>query len=87
MLIVLEDAKGDLRFLVDPDWRAVVQAEDVEYMESLFGDFLERAKEQPEALYRQLSALGVGPLMTEETGERISDHPALLKRSSRFVLL
>ena len=51
ILIVLEDAKGGLRFLVDPGWRAVVRAEDVEYIESLLGDFLERAKEQPATLF------------------------------------
>ncbi len=87
VLIVLEDARGGLRFLVDPGWRAVVRAEDVEYTESLLSDFLDRAKEQPATLLEQLSSLEVGPLVTKETGEKISDHPALLELSSRFVQL
>ena len=87
VLIVLEDAKGCLRFLVDPGWRAVVRAEDVEYTESLLGDFLERAKEQPATLFNQLSSLEVGPLVTHETGEKISDHAFLLELYSRFVQL
>jgi hypothetical protein len=29
----------------------------------------------------------VGPLVTQETGDRISDHPALVELSSRFVPL
>jgi len=84
---VLRDARGDLRFLVDPGWRAVVRAEDREYLESLLGDFLERAKQQPATLFKQLSSLGVGSLVTQETGEQISDHPNLLELSSRFVQL
>ena len=86
-LIVLKDASGGLRFLVDPGWRAVVRAEDVEFLESLLGDFLERAREQPAALFKQLSSLAVGPLVTQETGEQLSDHPPLLELSSRFVQL
>jgi hypothetical protein len=84
---VLEDARGGLRFLVDPGWRAVVRAEDVEYTESLLSDFLDRAKEQPATLFNQLSSLEVGPLVTQETGERISDHPFLLELYSRFMPL
>jgi hypothetical protein len=87
VVIVLEDAKGDLSFLVDPGWRAVVRAEDVEYTESLLSDFLDRAKEQPATLFKHLSSLEVGPLVTQETGEKISDRPALLELSSRFVQL
>ena len=44
-------------------------------MNILLGDFVVRAKEQPAALFKQLSSLSVGPLVTQETGERISDHP------------
>jgi hypothetical protein len=86
-LIVFKDASGSLRFLVDPDWRSVVRALDVEYIESLLHDFLGRAKEQPAALFEQLSSLDVGPLVTQVTGDRISDHPALAELSSRFVPL
>ena len=87
VLIVLKDARGDLRFLVEPGWRGVVREEDREYSESLLGDFLERAKEQPVTLFKQLSSLEVGSLVTQEAGEQISDHPPLLELSSRFVQL
>ena len=86
-LIVLRDARGDLRFLVDPGWTTVVQAEDVEYLGSLLRDFLERAKEQPAALFKQLSSLAVGPLVTEATGGNIAEHPDLQELSSPFVQL
>jgi hypothetical protein len=85
IVIVLKDASGGLRFVVDPRWRTVICSEDVEYMESLLRDFLERAKEQPATLFKQLSSLDVGPIVTQETGEQISDYPALLELSSRFV--
>ena len=86
-LIVFKAASGSLHFLVDPGWRSVVREEDLEYIGSLLHDFLGRAREQPAALFEQLSSLGVGPLVTQETGERISDHPALAEQSSRFVPL
>jgi hypothetical protein len=73
-----KDARGGLRFLVDPGWRVLVQAEDVEYLESLLGDFLERAKGQIATLFKQLSSLEAGPLVTREIGEQISDHPPLI---------
>jgi hypothetical protein len=62
-------------------------ARDLEYVGTLLHDFLRRAKEQPAELFEQLSSLNVGPLVTVETGERISDHPALAELSSRFLPL
>jgi hypothetical protein len=59
----------------------------LEYIGYLLHDFAGRAKEQPAELFEQLSSLGVGPLVTQATGERISDHPALAQLSSRFVPL
>jgi hypothetical protein len=76
---------GSLRFLVSPDWRSLVRTEDVNYIRALLEDFPERAKEQPEGLFEHLCSLGVGPLVTRQTGERISDHVALVKLCSEFV--
>lgn len=87
LLIVLEDAKKGLRFLVHPEWRSTILANDVDYVDSLLRDFLERAKVHPETLFKQLSSLGVGPLVTHATGTSISDHPTLSELCSRFVEL
>jgi len=87
ILLVFEDTNGSLRFLVHPNWRAIVQQEDVDYINDLLIDSLERADEQPGALFQQFTSLGVGPLLTQRTGERISDYPLLLELFSRFVQL
>lgn len=84
---MLENARGGLRILVRPDWRSIVQAEDLEYMDSLLRDFLNRADEQPAALFKQLSSLGVGPLIASEVGKEISNHPRLMDLVSRFEQL
>jgi hypothetical protein len=84
---VFKDASGSLQFLVDPGWRSIVCERDLEYIGSLLHDFLGRSKEQPAALFEQLSSLDVGPLVTQETGVRISDHPAIAELTSRFVAL
>jgi hypothetical protein len=84
---VLEDANGSLHFLVHPDWRLIVKPGDVKYFDSILEDFCERATGQPESLFKQLSSLSVGPLVTQETGSRISDYPHLSALLSRFVHL
>jgi hypothetical protein len=79
--------EGNLRFLVHPDWRTLVEKEDIDYIDSLLLDFLERAKVHPEALFKQLSSLGVGPLVTQELGSRTSDHPLLVELCSGLMPL
>ena len=87
ILLVLREANGDLRFLVHPEWRAIVQAEDLADIESLLLDFSERAELHRDILFKQLSSLGVGPLVTHETGKSISDYPVLSDLFSSFVQL
>ena len=87
VLLVLEDAKGNVRLLVNPELSNLMKGRDFFYLQSLLEDFPERAKRDPAALFKQLSSLGVGPLVTRETGNSISDNPALLKLCSSFVQL
>jgi hypothetical protein len=87
VVLVLEDEVGNLRFLVHPELRSVVSGNDQSYLESLLKDFLVRAKLHPAALFKHLSSLGVGPLVTHEVGTVISDRPPLFELCSRFVWL
>ena len=87
IMLVLEDEQGKLRFLVQPQWREMVSGKDLSYLDSLFKDFIVRAKLHPAALFQQLSSLGVGPLVTQQAGTGIADRPPLLKLCSRFVQL
>ena len=87
ILLVLEEQNRHLRFFVDPNWRSIVKAQDSSYMESLFPDLLERAKLHPDALFKQLSCLGVGPLVTRTVGSNFADDPSLIALYSRFVEL
>ena len=87
ILLVLEDGEGSLRFLIRPELSVVVKENDLPYIQSLFQDFHERAKLHPEALFKQLSSLGVRPLVTYEVGTSISKYPPLLEMCSSFVQL
>lgn len=88
ILLVLEDTKdGRLNILVHPDWQSIVLPEDFQYIGSVLDDFLERAKEEPGHLFEQVCSLGVGPLVTHQTGERVSDYPHLLELCSQFSQL
>ena len=85
ILLVLEGDGGILRFFVQPKWRTFVQPEDLDYFESLLRDFPTRAAADPKALFKQLSSLSVGPLVTVEVGENISDRPNLVAMRSTFL--
>jgi hypothetical protein len=87
ILLVIQDGSVSVRFLVHPNWRAIVQAEDLDYIESLLLDFPDRAAMHWDALFKHLCSLRVGPLVTQETGESISDHPALFELCSAFAPL
>ena len=87
ILIVLRDGEGNLRFLLHPDLHLIVQQEDLEHIRSLLEDFLERAKLEPAALFKQLSSLGVGSLVTQEVGSNLEDDPSLKELSLKFVAI
>lgn len=85
-MLVLEEG-GNLRIFVHPELRTVVTKNDLAYIEALLQDFLERSKLHPAALFKQLSSLGVGPLVANEVGENLLGNPPILELSSRFVEL
>jgi len=84
---VLRDQQGNLRFRVHPKWRAIVQSEDLVYLQSLLQDFRERANLDPASLYEQLSSLGVGPLTTVTVGADLKDYPVIQELSATFMQL
>lgn len=59
--------------------------EDRAYFDSLLPDLVVRSRQHPLNLFKQLCSLGVGPLVTQEAGESIANHSAMLLLSSRFV--
>ena len=84
ILLALRDREGNLRLLIHPEFRALLQDEDRAYFQALLIDLPERAKLQPDALFKQLCSLGVGPLVTQTVGEDLTGNPALLELSSTF---
>lgn len=82
---MLKDEHGGLRFLTHPELRTIVQREDLVYIEALLQDFLGRSKQDPSVLFKQISSLGVGPLVTQEAGPSLSEYPFIQELSSQFV--
>jgi hypothetical protein len=85
VLLVLRSEDESLQFFIHPEWRNIVQEEDLAYIEALLRDFLARAKQHPAALFKQISSLGVGPLVTQLVGSDISEYPSIQELSSIFV--
>jgi hypothetical protein len=84
---VLRDEEENLRFIVHPELQIIVLKEDWTYIKDLLSDFLGRAKQDPAALFKQISSLSVGPLVTNEAGADLSEYPAIESLSSEFVPL
>jgi hypothetical protein len=77
------DGKFDLfvsKFLSD-----LVEASDLQLIQSLVQDFLIRAQEDGDDLFRQLSSLVPGPLTTIETGDDPARNERVLRLKEEFV--
>jgi hypothetical protein len=68
VILFLGGPGGSLRVLTRRDWRNMVSSEDVEYVQALMDDFRERARSTPDPLFKQVSSLSVGPLVTYAVG-------------------
>ena len=65
-LIAHSQKPAQLSLFLNSVWREFVPEEDTEYIESLIEDLPERARIDPEGLFRHLSSLHVGSLITAE---------------------
>jgi hypothetical protein len=69
LLAMLHD-NDEMQILVHPDWRSLVQEQDLDYLDELFESFIERVSEDPLALFKQLTSLSVGPIVTKCAGTK-----------------
>ena len=65
---------SELKMLVSPYWRNFVTSQDVNYVENILADFMERTKTSPDTLFKQVSSLSVGPIITRVTGSKLEDY-------------
>jgi hypothetical protein len=87
MIVVISQA-GGLTFLIHPELRNMLEGEDLEYLDSLLWDLVERGRQYSDDLFKQLCSLGgVGPLATRQFGECTSDSGAFPSISEGFVEL
>jgi hypothetical protein len=84
ILLVLKDREGNLRFLLNPEWRNIVQDPDLDDVQSLLEDFHGRAQLHPANLFDQLCSLAVGPLVAGTVGASLRDYPNLEEFSRTF---
>lgn len=76
-----------LRLFLHPQWRPLIDAEDLEYIVELLADFRQRCMLDPEALFSQLASLAVGPLVVREAGKFADADLALSNLWEQFVAL
>jgi hypothetical protein len=68
VLLLTTGTDGEIGIFAHGALPEVVEPDDLSFIESLIRDFHERAKDDPEDLFRQLSSLATGPLVTMESG-------------------
>ncbi len=87
VLLALMQEANVLRFLVNPELESIVHAADLAYIQPLLKDFLERAEYEPRDLFKQLSSLGVGPLVTRSVLTGPSAYESLSDLIQEFIPL
>jgi hypothetical protein len=64
VLLAVRDGEGGISFYVPPDLHSVVDEADLEYIREFIADLPDRARLDADALFKQLSSLTVGVLMS-----------------------
>lgn len=75
LAFVTSSSDGEVALHIRPRWEEIVGSCDRSYLEVLFRDFKDRAKSDPELMFRMLSSLAVGPLVTYDAGSDLNEHP------------
>ena len=70
IIAVLLDPQGRFRVLVHPEIRNLYHGDDLEYIDAIVWDLVDRGRLEPENLIKHLCSLGgVGPLVPTNTGD------------------
>jgi hypothetical protein len=87
VLLLVQSRAHGLRFYVHPKLLNLIHPDDRAYFESLLEDLLERATRDPDRLFQQMSTLGVGLLVTQESGVLPTEFAELPGDAKNFVPL
>jgi hypothetical protein len=82
---VLEDNKGGADLFISPNFDVIVHDDDRNYINALLEDFKQRSKADPATLFKQLSSLSVGPVVTHKVGTLGVDDAYLDSICSQFI--
>jgi hypothetical protein len=72
-VLLVEHASGSVLLFAAPGFRAIVEADDLPFLDRLLKDFSARSAEGPAELFRQVSALSMGPIVTQQVGVLVAE--------------
>jgi hypothetical protein len=88
IMVAFRDEAGRLNLLIHPEVRNMFEGGDLDYLDALIWDFVDRAKNRPDELIEQWSSLGnVGPLVISEFRADISSSSTFMEFKRGFVEL
>ena len=85
LIILTEFRPGVWKLLVRPDWQTIVEGDDQRYVREMLEDMKSRLSGDPENLFKQLSSLSVGPLITDAVGQSVQKDSPLADMIGGFV--
>jgi len=85
LMVVVLDPDGRLRVMVHPEIRNMFCGDDLEYIDAIVFDLVERGMIDPEGLIKHLCSVGgVGPLVLTHSGDSSAD-PHLTRLKAELV--
>ncbi len=69
ILLAHMNSHRGLSLFFNPRWNEIVECGHQDYVHSLLDDLAVRAKSDPDAVFQQVTSLGVGPIVTRNVGQ------------------
>jgi hypothetical protein len=86
IIVVFIDPVGRLRIFVHPEIRNMYRGDDLEYIDALVWDLVERGKMAPEDVIKHLcSVSGIGSLVPTHTDDSYADASLLTRLNANMV--
>jgi len=87
VLLITVGLEGSTSLFVHPSLSDVIKPAQLGFVESLIHDFIGRAQEDGDDLFRQLCSLASGPLVAIATGDDPDENSTVLELQRTFVKL
>lgn len=87
IILLVRSQSGSVDLLVHGAWHDIVPQVHRDYVQEILRDFKQRARSDPNRLFKQAATLSVGPVITHAEGADLSSNLSLLSMANSFERL